>query len=459
MDRRLRRGVPSLVLALATMLGLLVGGPVRANADPTPGTLSVTPSAGDVTAVPTFLTSAGCPAPADSWVLSLTGPGLPSAGSVWSASDAGLSATAGFDVAAGMSFAAFATSLGTTFQRGAYQVSVACTVSASLVTVASFTTRLTFSSSTHWSSAAADNGFSTNVSISLARDPTSGNAAYSSQILRATVTPADAQGSITFYDNGSSTPIPGEVTSDGSGTYTLMTSVLGGGSGAAGDHTVWAYFTGTGSFGSGDAESAPVSFHLDEASCPGDMWTYPDGGSCSDTQSIQVAVDPGFLTITTPYTSTHPYVLPPMQLDADATRLSSSARFPALGDAPLTITSTLAGDPDWTATLDASDLVTSTPAPAGTVNVIDGQNVGFTGWTELSSSNPASHVTFTDTPALSGIQPGAGSGTSGAKGTHVFAATAGGGDGTVQAVGTLTVDAPTNTVEGTYDGTIVFTVS
>ncbi len=50
-------------------------------------------------------------------------------------------------------------------------------------------------------------------------------------------------------------------------------------------------------------------------------------------QNIQVTVNPGTITITTPYTSTNPFVLPAMTLSADGTYLQSSAPFPSTSSA------------------------------------------------------------------------------------------------------------------------------
>ena len=47
------------------------------------------------------------------------------------------------------------------------------------------------------------------------------------------------------------------------------------------------------------------------------------GSSCSDTQNIQVTVNPGTITITTPYTSANPFVLPALTLSTDGTYLQS----------------------------------------------------------------------------------------------------------------------------------------
>ena len=297
--------------------------------------------------------------------------------------------------------------------------------------------------------------------VTLARASTSGTTAFTTQTFTGQVSAAAGSpaltGTLSLFADGSTTPLAGTLTGpDSSGNFSFTTTALNGGTSPVGDHSVVASYIGTGSFGTGT--SAAVTFHLGAQTCPGDPTAYPAGQSCSDTQSIQVAVSAGYITITTPYTATNPFVLPAMQLAADGSLLTTSAQFPAASGPDLTITSTLAGDPNWTATLNASDLTGPAAGPAGTNNVIDGQNVGLTGWATDAKSNSATVVSYTDNAALAGVQPGTGTGTGGAKGVHTFATTTGGGNGTLQAHGVLTINAPTNTINGTYNGTIVFTV-
>jgi hypothetical protein len=182
------------------------------------------------------------------------------------------------------------------------------------------------------------------------------------------------------------------------------------------------------------------------ASCPGDP----------DTQNIQVELPAGALTITTPYTATNPFVLPQMTLSADGSMLTSTAVFPAPADPQIVVTSSLAGDPNWSVTVTDSDLSTGSTPPS----VINGQNLGLTGGTLVLSSPPfPGTVTFTDNPAANGVAAGA-PGSLGLKGgPHTFAQSSGGGNGSAQMFGTLTLNAPTTTGAGTYTGMITFTVS
>jgi hypothetical protein len=194
--------------------------------------------------------------------------------------------------------------------------------------------------------------------------------------------------------------------------------------------------------------------------CPGVPQTTiigADGNpaTCQDTQTIKVSVTPGSLTITTPYTPTNPYVLPDMTLNAAGTLLSTSQSFPKAGDAPITVTSSIAGSPNWTVSVTGTDL-TGITNPA---NVINGENVGLTGGTLLAHSNPAQTVAFTDIAAGLGIAPGTTTGAGVKAGPHTFAQSSGGGNGTTTMYGLLTLNAPTTTVADTYTGTITFSVA
>ncbi len=69
-----------------------------------------------------------------------------------------------------------------------------------------------------------------------------------------------------------------------------------------------------------------------------------------DTQSLQVTVNPGTITMSTPYTSSNPFILPAMTLSADGTYLQSSATFPSAtlpSSAQIVVTSSLAPAYAW----------------------------------------------------------------------------------------------------------------
>jgi len=180
------------------------------------------------------------------------------------------------------------------------------------------------------------------------------------------------------------------------------------------------------------------------------------GSSCSDTQNIQVTINPGTITITTPYTSNNPFVLPAMTLSTDGTYLQSSAQFPNPSGQQITVTSTLSPAYAWTLS------VAATPLTSGG-NSIPASGLGLTNGTlDNPSPGPGTYpgtVTFTNIPALNPSPvdgPGTGPGLSATPQNWAHSSAT---DGTALLYGTLTLDAATNTPAGTYNGTITFSVS
>lgn len=322
----------------------------------------------------------------------------------------------------------------------------------------------------------AKNLFATHVALSV--NPASAPQ-YSNAVLTADITndntnaAAGNVGTVTFTatpsGGGAATTLGTQSTNDGTaGEYKLSYSVTL----AQGDYNLNASFapSDTADYAP-SATAAPTAFTVTAAQCPGSPANQDPSSpyfgaaagqfpTCSNTANIEVTVSPGSLTISTPYTSSNPFVLPVMKLNPAGTLLSSSAAFPSAGQY-ITVTSTLAGDPNWTVSVTASDLV----GQASTSHVINGENVGLTAGalangasSSLDPKFPGS-VAFTDNAAAPGATP-SDTGSAGLKnGPHTFAVSSGGGNGTAQMTGTLTVNAPTQTVADTYDGTIVFSVA
>lgn len=231
--------------------------------------------------------------------------------------------------------------------------------------------------------------------------------------------------------------------------------------------TVGAYTVGTGGaltpVGQLAVPAGLPTVGVIQASCPG----VPDvsGATCADSQAMTVTIDPGSLTVSTPYTASNPFVMPALMLNTDATMLEATARFPAAGDPQITVQSSLAGDPSWTLNVSGTDLSCvsgSCMSPkAGEFQAINGENIGLTGGSSavpLPSATFPGTIAFTDIPAGSGVGP-SDPGTAGLKGgLHPFAQTKGGGNGSVSIYGQLTITAPTATQAGTYSGTIALTV-
>jgi hypothetical protein len=181
------------------------------------------------------------------------------------------------------------------------------------------------------------------------------------------------------------------------------------------------------------------------------------GSSCTDQQNIQVTVNPGTITITTPYTAANPFVLPAMTLSSDGSFLQSSAAFPATANPAaqqIVVTSSLAPSYAWTLSVSASNLTSS----AGTIN---SSGLGLTGGTLLNATGTGAYsggVTFTNIAAHnpSPLDPDTNTGLTGTPQSWAHSTAA---DGTAVIDGTLTLLAPTSTPAGTYTGTVTFTVS
>jgi hypothetical protein len=287
-------------------------------------------------------------------------------------------------------------------------------------------------------------------------------AQYSSVSYAATVTPVPSPdgGNFAFTATGTgsttgTTSLGTMAEVAGAGTLNISSLTL-----APGTYNVTATFTPTSS-AFATSTSPPVALTVTAPTCKGAP--DPSGATCSDTQNIQVTVNPGSLTITTPYTAANPFVLPAMQLNAGATLLQSSATFPKAGDGFITVHSSLAGNPNWTVSVTDTDLSCAsgscTTPVSGQYQSINGENLGLTGGvSDAPSANFLGTVGFTAIPPANGVSPTDATGGGLKGGPHTFATSSGGGDGTVNMAGTLSLNAPTATQAGTYTGTVTFTV-
>ena len=291
-------------------------------------------------------------------------------------------------------------------------------------------------------------GVVTATSTSLSANPTS--VSYNgTTTLTATVTEADSAatgvaGTVQFLDGTSPLGSPVATTVSGTtGTATLTTTP---GQLAVGTNNITAQFSPTDSADYTGSTSSAVP--VVEAANPVCNNT---GSSCTDTQNIQVTVNAGSITVSTPYTSASPFVLPPLTLSTDGSYLSTSATFPNAGDKQILVTSTLAGDPSWTLS------VAATPLTDAGGDTIAASGLGLTGGKLATTSTIPGGVSFTDIPAHNpsaldtDTNKGLGS-------TPQTFATSPAGDGTAVMSGTLTLLAPTSTPQGTYNGTITFSV-
>lgn len=282
-------------------------------------------------------------------------------------------------------------------------------------------------------------------------------------------------GSVSFYANGSATPFA----TDSNGADGFAFSVGSNG------------FTGAATPG---AALSIVAVFNPPAVVPATYLTSTSGagtinviigilpGNSPDTQYIQTQINPGTVTITTPYNDsaicpTDPItglptapltcgrlVLPAMQLDSTATGFTTSADF-----GNISVLDTRPGNLPYDLFAQSSDLTRTAGVSAlpSTVSVIDSHNVGLTAVAISTLSGAVNNIqpttgnlSFFDNIAADWVQPGASvfpnahvglGGTSGQKILH-----ANHGLGTTTIDGTVTIHAPTNTVDGTYAGTITF---
>ena len=151
------------------------------------------------------------------------------------------------------------------------------------------------------------------VAVGLVVNPVSGPA-YQLTTLTATVNPTPAgapAGTMQFFDGATSL---GTIHhNSGVGNTYLFTQAAGF---ATGSHSFTATFTPD----STNAWGTPGT----SAAVPAD---YSAPASLPDQQTFQVTVDPGTLTISTPYYAGHPFDLGHMTLSADGTHLSATKAF------------------------------------------------------------------------------------------------------------------------------------
>jgi hypothetical protein len=229
-----------------------------------------------------------------------------------------------------------------------------------------------------------------------------------------------------------------------------------------GAHSITAVYSPTAGTLFAGSTGGPVAFTLLAPACPqGEAATL-----CTDTQNVDAVIQAGTITITTPYNGVGPngtLHLGNLQLNTAGTLFTASAPF---GDGTsaggIFVTSTQAGNPNWTASVQAGTFTNTN----GLGDTIDGQYAGLTNVTvkpiagnalQPGTTPPAPGVYTTDNPAGTSVAAAAPfNGIGGAK--HAFANTLGGGDGSVGFTGLLTLNAPTSKTAGTYTGQITFTV-
>jgi hypothetical protein len=263
-------------------------------------------------------------------------------------------------------------------------------------------------------------------------------------------------GTISLYDNGSTTPLVTTAVSS-TGTYSVAYTFAG-----AGSHSVVATFSGNSA--TDGSSSSPVTFSE----------TAPQCTTCTNVATIEGTVPEGTLAIYTPFTASAPLNLGTLALNAAGTYYSASAPLdststdvPTAGAIPdptfngITVVDTQAGNLPWNITALASALSDGGTNPGSTIS---GENVGLTNLTAVPVSGnalTASDLTFTNQPAASPpVSPtDAGSLGLGGAAAHTIVVDANQADGTIGINGTVTLNAPTSTEAGLFVGTITFTIA
>jgi hypothetical protein len=261
-------------------------------------------------------------------------------------------------------------------------------------------------------------------------------------------------GTVSLYDNGSTTPFATTALSS-TGTFSATFTYT-----SAGSHSVVATYSGTTSGTPQFAGSSSSAVTFSE--------TAPACTTCSTVATIEGTVPAGTISISTPYTATNPLNLGTLALNSSGTYFSASASLDSgSGDVPgvnfngITVVDTQSGNLPWTVSALASNLTDGTGHPGGTIS---GENVGLTNLTPIFVSGNAiqtGDVTVTDQPAAAPPVAPTDTGSQGLGGTtaHQIAADSAQPDGTVGINGTVTLNAPTSTEAGIFVGTITFTIA
>jgi hypothetical protein len=262
-------------------------------------------------------------------------------------------------------------------------------------------------------------------------------------------------GTVSFYDNGSTTPLGSASSTTGTYTFTFTYA-------AAGAHSVVAVFTPGNTTFAGSTSSA-VTF----------TETAPTCTTCNDVQTIEGTIPTGVLSIYTPYTAANPLNLGTLALNGTGTYYTASAPLdsnaadvPTAGANPdttfngITVIDTKAGNVPWTVTALSSALSDGGHNPGSSIS---GENVGLTNLAAVpvtGNALTAADLTFANQPAATPPVGPTDTGAAGLGGSaaHTIVTDATQADGTIGIKGTVTLNAPTSTEAGLFIGTITFTV-
>jgi hypothetical protein len=268
-------------------------------------------------------------------------------------------------------------------------------------------------------------GAATATTTALVVNPSGSVDKFTPITLSATVTPSGAPGKVQFTDGGANLGSAVTVTN---GAATLTTSSLG-----EGDHSLAAKFVPADSTVYAGSESPAVPVTVKPFT----------GGTAS--QTISTTVESGALTISV--ANTDAVVLPAPALAADASKLTTGGNLHAL-----TVTDTRAGNLGWNVSGQVSDF------SDGNSHSINAANLGWAPKVDDKSPSQTVNAGPQVNPA-DAIAPGAAApaGVGLASSRTLASAASGAGMGTAHVSASVSLQAPTTTVAGTYSATLTIT--
>jgi hypothetical protein len=235
LSRALAGGLASLVAACAAGL---IAAPAAHAAEI--GTLTFNPATGTDTTGISVTTSGACPDEATNVIVSVTGSGFPAEGQtvVGNASKEIYPTTGdgGMIVPLTQTMRDYAKDAGFNELKGEYAFKVTCRLAFGTSNFGDYTGSIWFTSNTTYQN--TDPSVKTDTTTALAASPASPVTEGQTVTLTANVTPAAAEGTVQFKDNGTALGSPVAVSA---GTAVLTTNAL-----AAGDHALTAEFTPSG---------------------------------------------------------------------------------------------------------------------------------------------------------------------------------------------------------------------
>jgi hypothetical protein len=272
--------------------------------------------------------------------------------------------------------------------------------------------------------------------------------------------PADIPaGTVSFYDNGSTTPLGTATLTGGMATFAYTYA-------AAGPHLVVAAYNPPACSPWQASNSAPVAFTetARASAC----------ASCADVQAIEGTIPAGTLAVYSPYTAASPLNLGTLALNANGTYFTASAPLdsnaadvPTAGAIPdttfngITVVDTQAGNLPWAVTALASNLGDGGSNPGSTIS---GHNVGLASLAAVAvpgNALTAGDLVFSNQPAANPPVGPTDTGSAGLGGAtaHTIVTDSQQADGTIGINGTVTLNAPTSTEAGLFVGTITLTIA